>query len=144
MNVSCTVTDFNGNTVYTAAMSGNTSIASGANVLFTDGGSGFSPPAQIGLYTASFRVSINQNDIVPENDTASIQLFISDSLYARDEAVTNSQVEGSLGIGVSGTGILGNNYLINVPAEAVGIQAFFDGNLEICLLYTSPSPRDTG
>ena len=131
VNVSCTVTDFNGNTVYTAAMSGNTSIASGANVLFTDGGSGFSPPAQIGLYTASFQVSINQNDIVPENDTASIQLFISDSLYARDEAVTNSQVEGSLGIGVSGTGILGNNYLINVPAEAVGIQAFFDGNLEI-------------
>ena len=131
VNVSCTVTDFNGNTVYTAAMSGNTSIASGANVLFTDGGSGFSPPAQIGLYTASFQVSINQNDIVPENDTASIQLFISDSLYARDEAVTNSQVEGSLGIGVGGTGILGNNYLINVPAEAVGIQAFFDGNLEI-------------
>ena len=132
VNVSCTVTDFNGNTVYTATMSGNTSIASGANVLFTDGGSGFSPPAQIGLYTASFQVSINQNDIVPENDTASIQLFLSDSLYARDEAVYNSQLEGSLGInGFQNTGILGNNYFMNVPSEAVGIQAFFDGNLEI-------------
>ena len=96
-----------------------------------DGGSGFSPAAQIDLYTASFQVSINQNDIVPENDTASIQLFISDSLYARDEAVSNSQVEGSLGIGAGATGILGNNYAINSPTEAVGIQAFFDGNLLI-------------
>ena len=60
---------------------------------------------------------------MPENDTASIQL-LSDSLYARDEAVSNSQVEGSLGIGVGATGILGNNYTINSPTEAVGIQAF--------------------
>ena len=131
VNVSCTVTDFAGNTVYTATMSGSTTIAPGASVAFNDGGNGFSPPAQIDLYTASFQVSISQNDIVPENDTASIQLFISDSLYARDEAVTNSQVEGSLGIGAGGTGILGNNYTINSPTEAVGIQAFFDGNLLI-------------
>ena len=131
VNVSCTVTDFGGNTVYTATMSGNTTIAPGASVAFNDGGSGFSPAAQIDLYTASFQVSINQNDIVPENDTASIQLFISDSLYARDEAVSNSQVEGSLGIGAGATGILGNNYAINSPTEAVGIQAFFDGNLLI-------------
>ena len=131
VNVSCTVTDFGGNTVYTATMLGNTTIAPGASVAFNDGGSGFSPAAQIDLYTASFQVSINQNDIVPENDTASIQLFISDSLYARDEAVSNSQVEGSLGIGAGATGILGNNYAINSPTEAVGIQAFFDGNLLI-------------
>ena len=131
VNVSCIITDNGGNAVYTATMSGNTSIGPGASVVFSDGGSGFSPLAQIGLYTASFQVSISQNDIVPENDTASIQLFLSDSLYARDEAVSNSQVEGSLGIGAGGTGILGNNYFINVPSEAVGIQAFFDGNLEI-------------
>ena len=131
VNVSCTVTDFGGNTVYTATMLGNTTIAPGASVTFNDGGSGFSPAAQIDLYTASFQVSINQNDIVPENDTASIQLFLSDSLYARDEAVSNSQVEGSLGIGAGATGILGNNYTINSPTEAVGIQAFFDGNLLI-------------
>ncbi|HAB89138.1 MAG TPA: hypothetical protein DCF84_01290, partial [Bacteroidetes bacterium] len=131
VNVSCTVTDFVGNTVYTATMFGNTTIAPGASVAFNDGGSGFSPSAQIDLYTASFQVSINQNDIVPENDTASIQLFISDSLYARDEAVSNSQVEGSLGIGTGATGILGNNYLINSPTEAVGVQAFFDGGLLI-------------
>ena len=131
VNVSCTVTDFVGNTVYTATMSGNTTIAPGASVAFNDGGSGFSPVAQIDLYKASFQVSINQNDIVPENDTASIQLFLSDSLYARDEAVSNSQVEGSLGIGVGSTGILGNNYTINSPTEAVGIQAFFDGSLVI-------------
>jgi hypothetical protein len=131
VSVSCSVTDFIGNTVYTATMSGSSTIAPGASVTFNDGGSGFSPPAQIDLYTASFQVSINQNDIVPENDTASIQLFISDSLYARDEAVSNSQVEGALGIGTGATGILGNNYTINSPTEAVGIQAFFDGNLVI-------------
>jgi len=131
VNVSCTVTDFAGNTVYTATMSGSTTIAPGASVAYNDGGNGFSPPAQIELYKASFQVSISQNDLVPENDTASIQLFLSDSLYARDEAVSNSQVEGSLGIGAGGTGILGNNYFMNVPSEAVGIQAFFDGNLEI-------------
>ncbi|HCE86007.1 MAG TPA: hypothetical protein DEO99_07610 [Bacteroidetes bacterium] len=131
VNVSCTVTDFIGNTVYTATMSGNTTIAPGASVAFNDGGSGFSPAAQIELYKASFQVSINQNDIVPENDTASIELFINDSLYARDEAVTNGQIIDGLGVGAGATGILGNNYTINSPTEAVGIQAFFNGSLVI-------------
>ena len=41
------------------------------------------------------------------------------------------KLKGSLGIGVGATGILGNNYAINSPTEAVGIQAFFDGSLVI-------------
>lgn len=94
------------------------SLSAGAIADFT-----ISPwsPTDTGAYTIKFYPAINEADQFPTNDTVIQSRFISDSVYARDNAV----VVGSLGIGAGNGGFLGQQYEIKMPTKVKSVTAFF-------------------
>ena len=103
--------------VYTATSATIPSIGMGANATATVPGF---IPTLADVYTVEQIVSITEVDGTPANNTSSYQITISDSTYARD----NGTVTGSLGIGGSTTGTLGQQFTINATTDLTSISFY--------------------
>lgn len=78
-------------------------------------------PSEPGIYTIKYFPVLDQTDQNPLNDTISKTLHISDSVFARD----NGNVVGSLGIGASNGGYLGQSFTINNEVYLTSVTANF-------------------
>ncbi|MFT6921163.1 MAG: hypothetical protein ACJA1C_000157 [Crocinitomicaceae bacterium] len=124
-NANMTVNVYNGlmANVYTGTSNTIPSIAAGASSAVT--AAGYSP-LLADLYTIELISNITEVDGNLTNDTVISQVFVSDSVYARDDAI----VTGSLGIGNGAGGQLGQSFDVNATDDITSVSMFItNGNL---------------
>ena len=115
-NVVVTVDVFDGPTlVHTASSAPIGSIPPGDSASFT-----IPPyvPIDTGVHIINYSVALTENDTVTTNNSAITGLFISPTIYARD----NGNVIGSLGIGAGNGGELGQDFEIPVGDSLTSVQ----------------------
>ena len=115
--------------VYNTTMT-QASLATGASATLT-ASSAFTPPA-VDFYLAEFIVSINEADAEITNDTLYWGINVTDSLYARDDAVLfgyQNGVTAVLGVGAGSTFIAGNVYDVQANSTLVSIDAFINASV---------------
>ncbi len=78
-------------------------------------------PSESGIYTIKYFPVLDQTDQSTINDTISKIINITDSVFARD----NGNVVGSLGIGASNGGYLGQSFTINNEVYLTSVTANF-------------------
>lgn len=78
-------------------------------------------PSEPGIYTIKYFPVLDQTDQSTINDTISKIINITDSVFARD----NGNVVGSLGIGASNGGYLGQSFTINNEVYLTSVTANF-------------------
>ena len=115
------VTDLNLNPVFTGTSNAIVSLAVSANGTLTVAG-GFSPQ-DTGWYRREYIVSILETDGNLSNDTMYSWVYVSDSVYARD----NGNVTGSLGIGDTNFAILGQTFELQTADYLNSIMSFSYG-----------------
>jgi len=120
------VYDGNTNNVIHTVMS-NTSgpVAAGSTVDLT--AASYVIPPDTGYYIAEYIVSIPQADADSSNDTLYRYFWISDSIYARDEAIFTETLDGALGIASGGTVIMGQNFQLAVADKLSRVSFYVTG-----------------
>jgi len=115
MNVS--ITDGNNTVVYSGSSAAQ-NLTAGANASFSVPGF---VPTYPSAYTVKAYSSSNEIDQFNSNDTLSWVIYITDSVYARD----NGNAVGSLGIGAGNGGYLGQAFTINEADTLTSITMHF-------------------
>ncbi|MDD3877712.1 MAG: T9SS type A sorting domain-containing protein [Bacteroidales bacterium] len=87
----------------------------------------FTIPVDTGFYITEYIVSMTQQDSDPSNDTLVRALWITDSIYARDDAVFTGQLDGSLGISATGVAIMGQNYTLSTNDKLSRVSFYLTG-----------------
>lgn len=117
-NVSVTATVYNESLtqVYTASSTPVATLAPAASANFSM--TGFTPTAT-GGYMVTYNTTLTETDGVPVNNVDTQYLYITNSIYARD----NGTLTGALGIGAGNGGYLGQKFTIvnTATANAIGI-----------------------
>ena len=98
-------------------------------------------PLDTGYYISEYIVSMAQQDANTSNDTLFRYFWVSDSLYARDDALYTSSLDGALGISSGNTVIMGQNYKLKVPDKISRVSFYVTsgvvGDTTILLLYST-------
>lgn len=85
--------------------------------------SSYTPPVSTGFYVEEYIVDMTQTDADIYNDTVQQGFWINDSLFARDDAIFTSSIDGSLG-SVTQSLIMGNNYTLKTADRLTHIEAY--------------------
>jgi len=97
-------------------------LASGASSEFTIDTIEFSEPD---TYTLKYFPITTETDVEYSNDTMTYALCISDTIYSRDNGVSN----GSLGIGAGNGGYIGHQFTIKQETNLVSISGYSLGGI---------------
>lgn len=84
-------------------------------------------PLDTGFYITEYIVSMAQQDANPANDTIYQAFWISDTIYARDDAVFTGALYGSLGIDSGATALMGQNYTLNATDVLSRVSFYVTG-----------------
>ena len=77
-------------------------------------------PLDTGFYVVEYIAATTDPDADLSNDTLYQSIYISDSVFARDNAV----VSGALGIGAGNGGIIGQQYVLTAPASLSSVSFY--------------------
>ncbi|MBN4062409.1 choice-of-anchor J domain-containing protein, partial [Bacteroidales bacterium AH-315-I05] len=111
--------------VYTGASTPIASLASG--VIQTASVTTPFTPADTGVYTIDYIVSITETDGNTTNDTMTETLMVIDSIFSRDDGV----VSGSLGIGPGTPGTLGQVFELKNPDTLTSVSFYITNNNDV-------------
>lgn len=118
-NVELTVTiERNGTVVQNLASSPLATLAQGSPPTTLNAGT--FTPTDTGTYEITYNFLADQTETNLSNNEATYTLYVSDSIYARDNGMDN----GSLGIGPGTYGILGQIFTLNSPATVTTLKGY--------------------
>ncbi len=113
------------NVIHTVLSNTSGPVAAGSTVDLT--AASYAIPNDTGYYITEYIVSIPLQDADSSNDTLYRYFWITDSIYARDEAMFTATLDGALGIASGGTVIMGQNFQLSVADKLSRVSFYVTG-----------------